>query len=78
MVVSRAPERWERWERVPSQYEIFAATFGYSAKISSDMSVHQPKSLTHRRPEFIDKSILPKKIEVSGYFQKTKKCKSDM
>ena len=25
---ARAPERWERWERVPSQVEILAATFG--------------------------------------------------
>ena len=25
---SRAPERWERWERVPSQFVILAATFG--------------------------------------------------
>ena len=25
---SRAPEKWERWERVPSQFEILAATFG--------------------------------------------------
>ena len=25
---TRAPERWERWERVPSQFEILAATFG--------------------------------------------------
>ena len=25
MVVSRAAERWERWERVPSQFEILAA-----------------------------------------------------
>ena len=24
----RAPERWERWKRVPSQFEILAATFG--------------------------------------------------
>jgi hypothetical protein len=24
----RAPERWEWWERVPSQFEILAATFG--------------------------------------------------
>ena len=24
----RASERWERWERVPSQFEILAATFG--------------------------------------------------
>ena len=24
---ARAPERWERWERVPSQFEILAATF---------------------------------------------------
>ena len=23
---TRAPERWERWERVPSQLEILAAT----------------------------------------------------
>ena len=28
MVVIRAPERWERWECVPSQFEILAATFG--------------------------------------------------
>ena len=27
-VWGRAPERWERWERVPSQFEILAATFG--------------------------------------------------
>ena len=25
---SRAPERWEQWERVLSQFKIFAATFG--------------------------------------------------
>ena len=25
---ARASERWERWERVPSQVEILAATFG--------------------------------------------------
>ena len=24
-VMSRAAERWERWERVPSQFEILAA-----------------------------------------------------
>ena len=28
MARARAPERWERWERVPSQFEILAATFG--------------------------------------------------
>ena len=27
-VTLRAPEIWERWERVPSQFEILAATFG--------------------------------------------------
>ena len=27
-VKTRAPERWKRWERVPSQFEILAATFG--------------------------------------------------
>ena len=27
-ILSRAPERWERWECVPSQFEILAATFG--------------------------------------------------
>ena len=27
-ITVRAPERWERWERVPSQFEILAATFG--------------------------------------------------
>ena len=25
---TRAPERWERWDCVPSQFEILAATFG--------------------------------------------------
>ena len=24
----RAPERWERWDHVPSQFVILAATFG--------------------------------------------------
>ena len=38
-----APERWERWERVPSQFEIFAATFGQPAAIASEISVKQPK-----------------------------------
>ena len=28
MQCSRAPERWEWWECVPSQFEILAATFG--------------------------------------------------
>ena len=28
VVMARAPERWERWECVPSQFEILAATFG--------------------------------------------------
>ena len=27
-VASRAPERWERWERVPSQFRILPANFG--------------------------------------------------
>ena len=26
LLPTRAPERWERWERVPSQFEILAAT----------------------------------------------------
>ena len=26
--ICRAPERWERWERVPSQFLILAATLG--------------------------------------------------
>ena len=26
--LTRAPERWEGWEHVPSQFEILAATFG--------------------------------------------------
>ena len=41
--LNRATERWERWERVPSQFEILAATFGYSAEIVSEIRVHQPK-----------------------------------
>ena len=28
MCSAGAPERWERWDRVPSQFEILAATFG--------------------------------------------------
>ena len=28
MILNRAPERWEQWERVPSQFVILAATFG--------------------------------------------------
>ena len=35
----RAPERWERWERVPSQFEILEATFGKPAEIASEISV---------------------------------------
>ena len=27
-VCTRTPERWEQWERVLSQFKIFAATFG--------------------------------------------------
>ena len=26
--ITRAPKRWEWWERVLSQFEIFGATFG--------------------------------------------------
>ena len=33
-LIYRAPERWKQWERVPSQFEILAA---------SEKSVHQPK-----------------------------------
>ena len=43
---ARAPERWERWERVPSQFDILAATFGQPAAIASEVSVHQPKRAT--------------------------------
>ena len=39
----RAPERWERWEPVPSQFEILAAAFGQPAERASEISVHQPK-----------------------------------
>ena len=34
MVPGRAPERWERWECVPSQFVILAATFGQPAEIA--------------------------------------------
>ena len=39
----RAPKKWERWERVPSQFEILAATFGQAAEIALKLSLHQPK-----------------------------------
>ena len=38
---ARAPEKWKGWERVPSQFEILGATFGYPDKIASEISVHQ-------------------------------------
>ena len=40
---NRASERWERWEYVPSNFEILAATFGYPAEKASEIRVHQPK-----------------------------------
>ena len=42
-VLHRAPERWELWERVPSQFVVLAATFGWLAEIASEISAHQPK-----------------------------------
>ena len=42
-VEGRAPERWEQWECVPSQFEIWAATFGKPVEIASEISVNQPK-----------------------------------
>ena len=30
---SRAPERWERWEPVPSQFETLAAILGDDSRI---------------------------------------------
>ena len=40
---ARAPELWERWERVSSQFEILAATFGWPAEIAPKKGLHQPK-----------------------------------
>ena len=44
-VPGRAPERWERWERVPSQHEILAATFDYPIELASKISVTSQNEL---------------------------------
>ena len=59
---SRAPERWERWERVPSQFGILAATFGQPAEIASEISVHQPKLTTENGNCQTNWSKSPKKM----------------
>ena len=43
ILIIRAPEKWELWECVHSQFEIFAATFSQPAAIASEISVQQPK-----------------------------------
>ena len=48
MFESRAPERWDRWEHGPSQFEILAATFGYPAKITVDNKWLPVKNSYHR------------------------------
>ena len=59
---TRAPERWERWECVPSQFEILAATFGQPAAIASEISVHQPKWATGNGGCGANYSKSPKKM----------------
>ena len=45
----KAPERCERWESVPSKFEILTATLGQPAEIASEISGQQPKEVTRNR-----------------------------
>ena len=59
---NRAPEKWELWEHVPSQFKNFAATFGQQAEIASEIGVHQPKLAIKNGDCLVNWSKSPKKI----------------
>ena len=62
-VLSRASQRYERWDRVPSHFEILTATFGYLAEIAAEISGYQPKLATRNGGCTPILSKSPKKVQ---------------
>ena len=70
-VVSRAPQGWERWDRVCSYFENFTAIFGYPAEIAAKISSYQPKRPTRNEvcPPNLSKS--PQKVQKKHCYRDT-------